>query len=131
MALEHRVRQGECLASIAARHGLPSAEALFDHPDNAELKRRRKHPGVLSPGDVVKVPEREPGELSHEHERLASVEQRREAGQERGGRPGGGPLGHARRRAHHRRGGALARAGGLGCDRAAVTRAPHAWWRAR
>jgi hypothetical protein len=64
MALEHRVRQGECLASIAARYGLPSAEALFDHPDNAALKRRRKHPGVLSPGDVVKVPEREAGELS-------------------------------------------------------------------
>ena len=64
MTVEHRVRQGECLASIAARHGLASADVLLDHPDNADLKRRRKHPGVLMPGDVVKVPERETKELS-------------------------------------------------------------------
>ena len=34
-------------------------KALWDHPENAELKRLRKDPAVLQPGDVVKIPPKE------------------------------------------------------------------------
>jgi N-acetylmuramoyl-L-alanine amidase len=39
-------------------------KALWDHPENAELKQLRKDPAVLKPGDVVKIPPKEPKEKS-------------------------------------------------------------------
>lgn len=54
----HRVRQGECMASIAAGTGfLP--DVLWNHPENRELKDRRRNPSILFPGDVVFIPEKE------------------------------------------------------------------------
>src|SRR5690606_17426642 len=52
----HRVAQGECLSTIAHRFGLESWKVLWDHPENAPLRERRKSPHVLLPGDVVAVP---------------------------------------------------------------------------
>lgn len=57
----HVVQQGECLASIGARYGVPW-RTLHDHPDNAELKRARRSPHVLAPGDEVVIPDHEPKE---------------------------------------------------------------------
>ncbi|MGH7295586.1 MAG: hypothetical protein ACRELB_11660 [Polyangiaceae bacterium] len=53
----HDVKQGECLASIAARYGLPSAGDLYDLPENAGLKKAGRHPNILAPGDQVTVPD--------------------------------------------------------------------------
>jgi N-acetylmuramoyl-L-alanine amidase len=58
MPTEHRIRQGECISSIAARHGL-SAEAIWDDPANAALKEDRQDFNVLYPGDVLVIPDRE------------------------------------------------------------------------
>lgn len=55
---EHTVVQGEHLSRIAARHGFALA-TLWDHPDNAALRRLRGNPDVLLPGDVVVIPDRE------------------------------------------------------------------------
>lgn len=62
VAFRHVARQGDCFSSIAARHGLPPL-ALFDHPENGELKERRKSPYYLLPGDVVHVPDQEVAEI--------------------------------------------------------------------
>ncbi|MGA8314137.1 MAG: hypothetical protein WB755_29200 [Terriglobales bacterium] len=51
------IKQGECLSSLAAARGVPSWKDLHDHPDNADLKKKRPNPNVLAPGDVVIVPE--------------------------------------------------------------------------
>ncbi len=53
----HRVQQGECLSTIAARYRAGSWQALHDHPDNAELKKARPNPNILLPGDEVFVPD--------------------------------------------------------------------------
>jgi hypothetical protein len=53
----HRVQQGECLTTIAARYSAESWRALHDHPDNADLKKARPNPSILLPGDAVVVPE--------------------------------------------------------------------------
>jgi len=53
----HRVEQGESLYSIAERYGIPSWEALRDHPPNARLCERRPHPQILQPGDIVEIPD--------------------------------------------------------------------------
>lgn len=53
---QYVVKKGDCLSSIAAEHGLPW-KVLWADPKNANLKRKRKDPNVLMPGDVVFVPD--------------------------------------------------------------------------
>ncbi len=53
------VKQGDFLASIAWTHGV-GEDAIWNLPANAELKRARSSPNVLSPGDVLYVPDAAP-----------------------------------------------------------------------
>lgn len=55
---EYEVRPGDCLSSIAYRHGL-TWQRIWNHPANAELKRIRGNPNILYPGDRLYVPEKE------------------------------------------------------------------------
>jgi hypothetical protein len=52
----HVVRQGECLSRIAHQYGFTTWKDLWDHPKNEALRKRRKSPHVLHPGDQVAVP---------------------------------------------------------------------------
>lgn len=58
MPITHTVRQGESLSAIAARYGRRKADIL-DHPDNAAIKGKRKHPEALLPGDTLAIPDQE------------------------------------------------------------------------
>lgn len=51
------VRQGDCLSSIAALRGY-SCDTIWNHPDNAELRKKRKNPNVLLAGDVLELPDK-------------------------------------------------------------------------
>jgi hypothetical protein len=55
----HIVQQGECFATIAQAYGF-RRDTLYDHPDNADLKKKRPNPNILYPGDEVAVPDLEP-----------------------------------------------------------------------
>lgn len=59
----HIVRAGECLSQIAHRYGFASHATLYNHPDNAELKKLRKSPHILHPGDRVVIPDKAPKEV--------------------------------------------------------------------
>lgn len=61
MSTRHIVAQGEFLASIALQHGFRNWRVIWEHPDNAALKQRRKNPNVLFPGDELVIPERTEG----------------------------------------------------------------------
>jgi len=62
MSTRHTVKQGEDIASIAAKFGwLP--QALWEHAENSELRQKRKDPNVLFPGDVVAIPDRRKKEV--------------------------------------------------------------------
>ena len=63
MAENYQVRQGECISSIAFEKGF-FPDTIWDHPNNKELKARRKDPNILMPGDVVHVPDKRLKELS-------------------------------------------------------------------
>ena len=54
--MNHIVKQGECLSSIAARYGF-SWQALWNDSANADLKKKRKDPNILFVDDVVVVPD--------------------------------------------------------------------------
>lgn len=56
------VQRGEDLASIGARLGF-DPEAVWSLPENRELRDLRRDPGVLAPGDVLRVPEPESATL--------------------------------------------------------------------
>jgi N-acetylmuramoyl-L-alanine amidase len=60
----HTVKQGECLSSIAAKYGFGDWKALYDHPSNASLKKKRPNPHLLFPGDVVSIPEKQKKQAS-------------------------------------------------------------------
>jgi len=53
----HRVKQGECLSSIAAKYRISDWRQIYNHPENAEIKRKRPNPNVIYPGDRLFIPE--------------------------------------------------------------------------
>ena len=58
--LKHTIQQGECISSVAFRYGF-FPDTLWNHPENAALKRLREDPNVLLEGDVVTVPDLDAG----------------------------------------------------------------------
>ena len=56
MPIEHKVKQGDCISSIAFTYGF-FPETLWQHTDNSELKNLRKSMFLLCADDVVIVPD--------------------------------------------------------------------------
>jgi hypothetical protein len=54
----HAVAPGECFLSLARQYGFADARTLYEHPENAELRRTRPNPALLAPGDQVFIPEK-------------------------------------------------------------------------
>ncbi|MBN2490945.1 MAG: peptidoglycan-binding protein [Planctomycetes bacterium] len=52
----HVIRQQDCLSSVAAAHGLLPA-TIWDDAGNADLRKRRKNPNALAPGDELVIPD--------------------------------------------------------------------------
>jgi N-acetylmuramoyl-L-alanine amidase len=63
MASNHQVKQGDCISSIAFENGF-FPDTIWNHPNNAQLKEKRKDPNVLMPGDMVFVPDKRIKEVS-------------------------------------------------------------------
>ena len=58
MASYHTVEQAEYLVSIAAKYGFTKHSTIWDHPQNADLKKRRPNSNVLFPGDQLFIPDK-------------------------------------------------------------------------
>ncbi len=53
----YTVKPGDCLSSIAAAFGLGDYKDIYDAPANAEYRKLRPNPDVISPGDKIFIPE--------------------------------------------------------------------------
>jgi putative peptidoglycan binding protein/LysM domain-containing protein len=59
VGLNHTVKQGEHLSGIAFKYGFFDYHTIWNHPHNAELKRKRQNPNVLFPGDQLYIPDKQ------------------------------------------------------------------------
>jgi hypothetical protein len=64
MAGNYIVRQGDHLSKITKTFGFSDYHTIWDHPNNADLKKQRQNPNVLFPGDSLFVPDRQQREES-------------------------------------------------------------------
>ncbi|MBX6424919.1 MAG: LysM peptidoglycan-binding domain-containing protein [Variibacter sp.] len=55
--MQYTVQRGDTLSAIARRFGVPSWQAIYNHPNNAGFRARRPDPNLIYPGDVVFVPD--------------------------------------------------------------------------
>ena len=58
MPIEHTVKSGECISSIADQYGF-FPDTVWNHSGNATLKTKRKDPNLLLPGDLVVIPDKQ------------------------------------------------------------------------
>lgn len=61
--ITHTVVAGDCVSSLAAKHGL-LPETIWDHAENRPLRDDDRDPNILAPGDRVHIPERTPSRVS-------------------------------------------------------------------
>jgi hypothetical protein len=59
MAGYYTVQQGDHVSSIAIANGFADYLIIWDHPNNADLKKKRQNPNVLLPGDPLFIPDPE------------------------------------------------------------------------
>lgn len=59
----HKVEQGDTLVGIAHQYGFRNWEVIWSHAQNQQLRSQRDDPQVLSPGDEVFIPEKQPKEF--------------------------------------------------------------------
>jgi LysM domain len=69
MSTYHTVVQGEHLSSIARKYGFSSYKTIWDHGQNAELKKKRQNPNVIFPGDLLFIPDKGEKEESRSTEK--------------------------------------------------------------
>jgi N-acetylmuramoyl-L-alanine amidase len=58
MAPQYVIKQGDYLAKIAKENGFVDYRTIWDHPQNKQLKDKRKNPNVLAPGDELFIPDK-------------------------------------------------------------------------
>ncbi|CAN5356262.1 hypothetical protein BH10ACI1_BH10ACI1_29880 [soil metagenome] len=63
MPIRHIIKQGESVISLSELHGL-FADTIWNYPENAELKEKRKNMNILMPGDILIIPDKRPKEVS-------------------------------------------------------------------
>lgn len=78
MGSYYMVIQGDHISKIAKENGFPDYHTIWDHPNNADLKKQRDNPNVLNPGDMLFIPDKEQKEESGNTEKRHTFVVKRE-----------------------------------------------------
>lgn len=76
----HKVQKNETIEKIAKKYGFSKVKDIWDYPKNAKLKKLRKDPKKIEPGDIVVIPafndkeRKEIGELHKKYLYAANME---------------------------------------------------------
>lgn len=52
----HTVQKGDNLSKIARQYKLKDWRVIYNHPENAAFRKRRKNPNLILPGDEIYIP---------------------------------------------------------------------------
>jgi N-acetylmuramoyl-L-alanine amidase len=69
----HVVRRGDNLTAIARQYGITGWKKLWDYSGNEKLRKRRKNPNVLYPGDEVAIPPIEVHQISRSTDEMHRI----------------------------------------------------------
>ncbi len=58
MSITYIVKTGDTLTSIAKKFNRPSWQELYNHPENADFRRRRPNPNKIFTGDAIQIPDK-------------------------------------------------------------------------
>jgi len=78
MGSYYMVVQGDHISKIAKENGFPDYHTIWDHPNNADLKKKRDNPNVLNPGDQIFIPDKEQKEESGNTEKRHTFQVKKE-----------------------------------------------------
>lgn len=56
MPTPYTVKPGDTLSAIASKHGMKWQD-IYNHPSNADFRRKRPNPNLIHPGDVIMIPD--------------------------------------------------------------------------
>lgn len=68
MPTQHTIKTGECLSSITKKYGFSDYKTIYNHPQNAEFKRKFPNPNVIHDGAVLFIPDKELKEVPSPNE---------------------------------------------------------------
>ncbi|WP_046869564.1 LysM peptidoglycan-binding domain-containing protein [Microvirga massiliensis] len=63
MAIEYIVKSGDTLTRIASKFGFKLYTDIYNHPSNAEFRKKRPNPNLIYPGDRVQIPTKDLDDL--------------------------------------------------------------------
>lgn len=56
--MKHKIKQGECLNTLAQKYNFSSWSVIYDAPENEKFRELRPNPNCIFPGDEVFIPEK-------------------------------------------------------------------------
>ncbi len=74
MATYHTVKEGDYLVKISQDYGFEDYHVIWDHPQNAELKLKRKSANAIYPGDTLFIPDQDASAGSYATGRLHVIQ---------------------------------------------------------
>jgi hypothetical protein len=70
MSIYYRIKQGDCLSSIAKEYGFLDYKAIYFAPENSDFRNKRPNPNIIFPGDILFIPDKDATEFPRPTDQL-------------------------------------------------------------
>ena len=61
--MQYIVQPGDCLSSIAQKHGFGNWRIIYNDPNNADFRLTRPNPNLIYADDILFIPDKKPKEI--------------------------------------------------------------------